>query len=169
VIAGMHVYSPAGAGFGASERAMVYAWTGFERLGSAPGTQPAYAAPWPMFHGRPDDRPTGSGGRLTDVCLTTPDPSRDRLECRLDQLDARMDACATTVRLTRSIGRARHFLAEAGPQRARKMLKRAARAFLKAERVAGLQLVDDCRSDVQARLHELGDIAARLSAAAMPR
>jgi outer membrane protein assembly factor BamB len=164
VVAGMHVYSPAGAGFGPSERAMVYAWTGFERLGSAPGDQPPYSAPWPMFHGRPDARPAGSGGGVSDVCLTTPDPSFDRIHCRLDQLDAAADACLATPRVTKAVARARRFVNQAGPQRARKMLKRAARAFLKAQRIAGLQLVDDCRADFEARLQELSDLAVALGA-----
>jgi hypothetical protein len=166
VIAGMHIYSPAGSGFGASKRAMIYAWTGFtSTLGSSPGSQPAYAAPWPMFHGRIDDRPVGSGGHVSDVCLTTPEVSLDRLHCRLDQLGAAIP-CTLPGKVAASIARGRRLVNQAGPRRARRMLKRAARAFGKAQRLAAAQLADDCRPTADSRLGELATLAQALSAAA---
>jgi hypothetical protein len=45
------------------------------------------------------------------------------------------------------------------------MLKRASRAFAKAQRVAGDQLSGQCRDDFDARLQELSALAAALAAA----
>jgi hypothetical protein len=46
VIGGMHIFN--------SGNGMLYAWTDFAGLLNSPaGNQPAYSAPWPMFHGNP--------------------------------------------------------------------------------------------------------------------
>jgi len=168
VIAGMHVYSPAGGGFDASERALVYAWTDFApSLGSRPGSQPAYAAPWPMFRGRVEDRPVGSGGRVSDVCLTTEAVSLERLRCRMEQFVA-TTPCALPSRVTAAIERARRFAAQAAKRPPRRMLRRAARALSKAQRLARTQVDLDCRITVQSTLQELASLALSLAATAAP-
>jgi outer membrane protein assembly factor BamB len=168
VIAGMHVYSPAGGGFGASERAMVYAWTGFAPgLASAPGPHPPYAAPWPMFHGNVEDRPVGSGGNVSDVCLTTPEMSLDRLRCGMEKLLA-TTPCELPRRVTAAIERARRSLS--GYNTGRRAIRRAARALAKALRLAGTQLAaEDCRVPVQTTLQELTDLARAIAAVTPPR
>jgi hypothetical protein len=167
VIGGMHVYSPAGGGFDASERALAYAWTGFAHtLRSRPGSQPAFAAPWPMFHGPIDDRPVGGGGHVTDVCLTMATESLEHLRCRMDRL-ANTPPCALPRRVGPAIAKAQR-LAGKVKRAPRRILRRVARALGKAQRLAAKQADLDCATTLQSELQELIDLALSLSAAAVP-
>jgi hypothetical protein len=118
-----------------------------------------------MLHGRVEDRPVGSGGRVSDVCLTTAEVSVERLRCRMDQFLA-APPCALPHRVTASIARAQRFAAQVGKRSPRRMLRRTVRALGKAERLAATQVALECRPGVQSGLEDLTSLASTLAASA---
>jgi outer membrane protein assembly factor BamB len=166
VTVGMHVYSPAGAGFGPSERAMAYAWTGFAGLlGSRPGAQTPYAAPWPMLHGRMDQRPTGGGGRVTDFCGGVPAVSVDRFHCRLS-LFLDTVPCTLPPKVASWLTRADKYATASAKRAPRRMLRKAVRALARAQRFVPTVVDESCRASLQATLDEIGPLLTSLAAAA---
>ena len=167
VIGGMHVNSPAGAGYGVGERALVYAWSGFTAaLGSRPGKQPDYAAPWPTFRGRPDARATGSGGPVTDVCLSLADPSVARLRCRLAQLRATLP-CVMAESVAKVVHRGDRAAdlpeARVGSPWGRRCFRRASRLFRRAQRLAGRRMSPECADPLRTGLDEIVALANALA------
>jgi hypothetical protein len=163
VIGGGHVYAPGG-------RGLLYAWTGFAGLlGSAPGSQPPYSAPWPMFRGLPAK--AGSGGAPPlGPCDQLREGTHERIACDAETLLNRAP-CVLTAKLVARVRGARDLLLKAAgsnSRKAKRLRARAARRLSAAWRAAGTpRLSEECRTalrsqldTLRARVIELGGVPA---------
>jgi hypothetical protein len=144
VIGGFHYYAP-------PNRGVLYGWTGFDGvLGSRPGLQPPYSAPWPTFRGLPAS--PGSGGKPPGggPCDAFAPDSLERLACDLDTF-RRNPPCQLSTRTNRQLQRAGSSLLQLASEdwvrMKRRLFRRTAVALKRARRAA--KRVVPCGIEVQ--------------------
>jgi hypothetical protein len=161
VIGGFHINAPAGHG-------VLYAWTGFAGLlGSPPGLQEPYSAPWPKFRGLPAQ--PGAGGPPVGPCDTLASDSAAGVACAIEQL-RQNSPCVLSKRTSRLLQRASKSLLQStsapSPRLQRRLLRRCSVALKKAMRPRAnpFAVANGCFDDLQTRIAALGDRVAVLGA-----